>query len=162
MRYLLGWQAIEYANMGVNAKSAVAYIDEAVQSINTNNSAEAAYKLLTFKDRIVKADPEKAYLEISSCYVLMNNENPKTYDASMAQLKVALWSGDVDARAFFLTSAFKILKDLTNTSGGVMRNALVEQTNMNLRILQLTLRRLSEADSTSSITSTGESPKATS
>ncbi len=148
MRYLVGWRAIENANMGVDSKQGIDFLNNIIKSINEQDSATAAYYAVTFKNRILTADPEKAYLELASYYILMNNERPNKYDPNIGVTKQALWETDMEAKAFFLDFAYKLSSSLIDTSNKDIPNALLNQSMAMGRLFLSTLSKLSPSGST--------------
>lgn len=148
MRYLAGWSAIEYANMGTNAKEALEHLNKALDSLNANKAGEAAYYITSFRNRIVSADPEKAYLELASCYCVLQDENIKAFDAALSSVKVALWQTDLDAKAFFLNFAFKTSAFLMKSLKESTPSVLATQMKQMMRLLSSTLPKESMKDST--------------
>ena len=148
MRYLVGWRAIENANMGVTTKDAIDFLNNILKGLNMQDAATAGYYATTFKNRILTADPEKAYLELASCYILINNEAPDKYDPNVAATKQALWETDIEAKAFFLDFAYQLSAILISTSSKDIPNALVNQNMAMGRLLISTLSKLSPEGST--------------
>lgn len=152
IRYLVGWQCIEYANMNLNPKEAIGYLDKIISANNSSNKSDVGYNAVSMKNRILKSDPERAYLELASCYVLMNNEIPKTYDTDLAAVKISIWQNDLEARAFFLNLSFQISKDLTSTSGPDTQNVSTAESQLQMMSLILSiLKKSSSKDMTPSI-----------
>lgn len=148
MRYLVGWRAIENANMGVTTKDAIDFLNNILKGLNMQDMATAGYYATTFKNRILTADPEKAYIELASCYILINNEAPDMYDPNVAATKQALWESDIDAKAFFLNFAYQLSATLISTSNKDIPNALLNQNMAMGRLLISTLSKLSPEGST--------------
>lgn len=150
MRYFIGWSEIEYANMGVTAKDALEHLTKAMDALSSNQAAQAAYYIGSFRNRIITADPEQAYLKLAACYCLFQHENPKEFSQALAQEKITAWMQDIDAKSFFLTFAFKTSAILTKSLKENTPSVLVNQMQQMTKLLEsLTLLKESPRASTS-------------
>lgn len=148
LRYLVGWSDIEYANMGHTPAIAIEYLDQIIQANNAGNPSGVGYHATAFKNRIIKASPEAAYLEMAAVYILIGDENKEVYEPNITARKINLWKSDLKAKAFFLNYAFQLTKILQSTSEEGILSALTTQGNELIKVASTTLRKLYSEDST--------------
>jgi len=127
-RYLVAMVRVEEANMGVDAQSLVNHLNVSLENFNKHNYAEAVSVITKLRNRVATADPQAAYLSLASCYVLMNDEDPKNYDMVTARKKIKIWRSDSELQSFFLTFAYQLIKNLQPTSKGRTQDASMQTT----------------------------------
>lgn len=157
IRHLAGWRSIEYAGMGVDEKSLLTFIADALTANKDGDKGKVGYTLLTLRGRIEKSNPTRAYMELAAVYSIMNDEDPNKYSPAITQKKLEVWNLDLKAHAFFLNFAYKISRDLINTSNTDTPIVLATQATEMMNLLLTMQKMLFSQDTTTSTSSTGRS-----
>lgn len=111
MRNIAGKTAVIEAEWGVTLKQAVAYLDKALQCLNVPNVGEASHNLHLLRERVLRTNPEQAYLNLATVYSLIEGENPEIFEGEFQKKKLLLWEQDPKSKVFFLNHAYA---DTTN------------------------------------------------
>jgi hypothetical protein len=142
-------QAAAHADMCVNPEMLDSYLEKILNAlINMPNEAGkkiAVKHLNNLQERRTWAAEETTLQKLANCYWILEGEDPAETSEYWFDKKKEIWKQDSDCYAFFLNSAFLIIrnvKDLSDT--GMLEYLREKQVQSGLSVLKQPMQSGSE------------------
>jgi hypothetical protein len=115
-RAIAGEVAMKQAEMNIDRETLISFITGMKDSANKGKITELFADLMNLEQRVNYACEEETLLSLACVYFLTEGEDPRTISEGVQARKREIMKTDDNARAFFLTSAFKLTNTLSDIS----------------------------------------------
>lgn len=115
-RAIAGEVAMKQAEMNIDRDALLAFIAGMKDSANKGKITEMFADLINLEQRVNYACEEETLLSLACVYFLIEGEDPRTISEGLQSRKRAIMKADDNARAFFLSSAYKLTGTLSDIS----------------------------------------------
>ena len=119
--------ATKMANLCLTEKMYDDYLMRIKKALNKSDMVQAAGLVTRMEERRTLAGELLTIQALADCYFLIEGENPLQISPYWFEKKKAIWSNDEDCDAFFLHSAFSMMRDIQESSAISIRNYLRSQ-----------------------------------
>ena len=115
-RAIAGEVAMKQAEMNIDRETLLNFITGMKDSANKGKITELFADLMNLEQRVNYACEEETLLSLACVYFLTEGEDPRTISEGVQARKREIMKTDDNARAFFLTSAYKLTSTLSDIS----------------------------------------------
>jgi hypothetical protein len=115
-RAIAGEVAMKQAEMNIDRDTLLAFIAGMKDSANKGKITEMFADLMNLEQRVNYACEEETLLSLACVYFLIEGEDPRTISEGLQSRKRSIMKADDNARAFFLSSAYKLTGTLSDIS----------------------------------------------
>jgi hypothetical protein len=107
---------MKQAEMIIDRDTLLAFIAGMKDSANKGKITEMFADLMNLEQRVNYACEEETLLSLACVYFLIEGEDPRTISEGLQSRKRSIMKADDNARAFFLSSAYKLTGTLSDIS----------------------------------------------
>jgi hypothetical protein len=125
-RAIAGEVAMKQAEMNVDRDTLLEFINSMKEAANTGQITTMFARLENLEQRVNFACEEETLLSLACVYFLIEGEDPRVIAEGTQKRKREMMKADEQAKAFFLTSAFRLTGAFSDISESDILNYLTE------------------------------------
>lgn len=109
-RALAAWVVSKDAEFGLSREKMKLCLDKAKKALNKSDIVEASQAIGIIESAMDLYAESEILLQLATCYIFLNDENPKEYSNEVQKKKRKLWDEDAEAKSFFLQFAYRLTR----------------------------------------------------